>query len=44
MSKAYFRGMELVIYGFDGIYADCYLKELEHRQRILISDIEVMGL
>lgn len=44
MSKALYRGMELTIYGFDGIFADCYIKELERRQRILISDIEVMGL
>lgn len=41
MSKAFFRGMELTVYGFDGIYADCYIKELEQRQRILICDIEL---
>lgn len=44
MTKATYRGMELIIYGFKGFYADCYIKELEHRQEILISDIEVVGL
>ena len=41
MSKAFYRGMELIIYGYNGIYADCYIKELDHRQEILMSDIEL---
>lgn len=41
---AKYRGMELIIYGFSGLYADCYIKELDRRHYILISDIEVMGL
>lgn len=41
-TKALYRGLELIIYGFNGIYADCYIKELDHRQEILISDIEVL--
>lgn len=44
MSKALYRGMSLVIYGFNGIFADCYIKEIDRRQNILISDIEVVGL
>ena len=44
MSKAMYRGMSLVIYGFNGIFADCYIKEIDRRQNILISDIEVVGL
>lgn len=36
--------MELVVYGYNGMFADCYIKELDHRQPILISDIEVVGL
>ena len=43
MNKALFRGMELIIYGFNGIYADCYIKELDHRQDILMSDIELVA-
>lgn len=43
MNKAFFRGMELTIYGFNGIYADCYIKELDHRQDILMSDIELVA-
>lgn len=42
--KATYRGMELIVYGFNGLYADCYIKELDRRHNILISDIEVMGL
>lgn len=41
---ATYRGMELIIYNFEGLYADCYIKELDRRHKILISDIEVMGL
>lgn len=43
-TKALYRGMELTIYGYKGFYADCYIKELDRRQDILISDIEVVGL
>lgn len=43
-TKALYRGMELVIYGYKGLYADSYIKELDRRQDILISDIEVVGL
>lgn len=43
-TKALYRGMELIIYGYNGLYADCYIKERERRQDILISDIEVVGL
>ena len=39
--KAYYRGMELTVYGFNGIYADCYIKEIDHRQEILMHDIEL---
>lgn len=39
--KAYYRGSELIIYGFSGIYADCYIKEYDRRQDILLCDIEV---
>ena len=41
---ATYRGMKLIIYSFEGLYADCYIKELDRRHKILISDIEVMGL
>ena len=44
MSRAYYRGMELVVYGFDGIMADCFIKELERRQRLLIIDIELEAI
>ena len=43
MTKALYRGMELTIYGYNGIFADCYIKEIDRRQDILISDIEVVG-
>ena len=42
MIKALYRGMELKIYGYHGIYADCYIKEIDHRQDILMSDIEIV--
>ena len=41
---ATYRGMKLIIYGFEGLYADCYIEEVGRRHKILISDIEVMGL
>lgn len=41
---ATYRGMKLVIYSFEGLYADCYIEEVGRRHKILISDIEVMGL
>ena len=44
MTKALYKGMELIIYGYNGIFADCYIKEINRRQDILISDIEVVGL
>lgn len=43
-TKATYRGMKLIVYGFDGLYADCYIEEVGRRHKILISDIEVMGL
>ena len=39
--KAYYRGMELIVYGYNGIYADCYIKEIDRRQEILMHDIEL---
>lgn len=42
--KATYRGMKLIVYGFEGLYADCYIEEVGRRHKILISDIEVMGL
>ena len=39
--KAYYRGMVLVVYGYNGIYADCYIKEINRRQQILMHDIEL---
>lgn len=44
MSKATFKGMDLIIYGFDGIFADCFIKELSLLQKILMCDIEVERL
>ena len=44
MTKALYRDMELTIYGYSGIYADCYIKEIDRRLDILITDIEVVGL
>lgn len=41
---ATYRGMKLIVYGFEGLYADCYIEEVGRRHKILISDIEVMGL
>ena len=41
---ATYRGMKLIIYGFEGLYADCYIEEVGRRHKILISDIEVRGL
>ena len=43
MIKAYYRGMELTVYGYNGIYADCYIKEIDRRQEILMHDIELEG-
>ena len=43
MIKAYYRGMELTVYGYNGIYADCYIKEIDRRQEILMYDLELEG-
>ena len=40
-AKALYRGMELVIYGYNELYADCYIKEIDRRQNLLLADIEV---
>ena len=43
-TKALYRGLELTIYGFLGLYADCFIPEYGYRTKILLSDIEVVGL
>ena len=43
-SKAFYRGIELNVYGFCGLYADVFIPEYGYRTKILLSDIEVVGL
>ena len=43
-TKAIYRGTELIIYDYNGLYADCFIPEYNLRQEILLSDIEVVVL